>query len=120
MIPILANNLIPTILVAAVATLVAILIFMLVIRSKKPFPEPVDQSFLDNLVIALGGKENILKAEKEHQRLKVTVENVKLLQSATLKELELAAFLKGKEVTLLVKHQSEKVLSYLNEQRKEV
>lgn len=120
MIPILIDNLTATIIIAVSATLVAILIFIIILRSKKPFPETVNQDFLDQLMIALGGKTNILNAEKEHQRLKVTVENVKLLKADMLKTLELAAFLKGKEVTLLVKHQSEKVLNFLNEQRKGV
>lgn len=119
MITFLTENL-TTIIIAVSIISVAILTFIVMIRSKKPFVEPVNQDFLDQLIIALGGKQNILHAEKEHQRLKVTVENVKLLSAPALKALELAAFLKGKEVTLLVKHQSEKVLNFLNQQRKEV
>lgn len=106
--------------IAILAILLMTILIMMIKRSKKHVEEPIQEDYLDQLVLALGGKNNIIKAMKEHQRLKVTVENIKLLNQNILKELELAAFLKGKEVTLLVKHQSEKVLTYLNEQRKGV
>ena len=106
--------------VAVITIMVATVFFIIFIRSKKAFEEPINQVFLDQLVSALGGFENILSVTKEHQRLKVTVQNIKLLDANSLKVLQLAAFLKGKEVTLLIKNQPEKVLTYLNEQRKGV
>lgn len=105
---------------AIIIIMVASVFFIIFARSKKAFVEPINQAFLDQLVNALGGIDNIVQASKEHQRLKVLVQNIKLLDANSLKVLQLAAFLKGREVTLLIKNQPEKVLAYLNEQRKGV
>ena len=108
--------------VAALLVILLIIIVMILKKSKKQEEktEPVNQAFLDQLVSALGGHQNILDVKKEHQRLKVTVKDTKRIQSEALKDLQIAAFLKAKEVTLLIKHQPDKVMSYLYEQRKGV
>lgn len=117
---ILTQILIFQIAIAIIVLLITSVFFITFFRSKKRFVEPINQVFLDQLVQALGGMDNIIQATKEHQRLKVSVQNMKLLDANSLKTLQLAAFLKGKEVTLLIKNQPEKVLAYLNEQRKGV
>ena len=120
MLPILTNFLYIGFIAALIAILILLAFMLLRKDRKKVEKEPISQEFLDQLINALGGLNNILNANKEHQRLKVIVKNVKAIHAQVLKDLELAAFLKGKEVTLLIKNQPDKVLAYLNEQRKEV
>lgn len=86
-------------------------------RKKKSQPPAID---FETLVISLGGTLNILDLSLEHQRLKVKVTDLKKVDQTLLKQLNIPAFLKGKELTLLIKHHPKEVLSYLSERRKEV
>ncbi len=106
------------IVLASVLVLVIIAIVILLV-SKKPKKVVPSMNF-DELLIGLGGKENLNAISMEHQRLKVTVKDLKKVDQTVLKRLEIPAFLKGKELTLLIKNQTKEVLSYLSERQKEV
>ncbi len=95
------------------------LLFMLGNRKKKPKESPLSLDFLNQLYDALGGSENILAVSREHQRLSVKVDQMKSVDASKLKELETPAFVKGKEITLLIKNHTQDVLSFLNDRRKE-
>lgn len=100
----------------SLALLVAIIILLITRKKKKPvFPE-LD---VEQLLIALGGSTNLQRLSREHQRLKVTVNDLKKVQQPLLQGLNIPAFLKGKELTLLIKHHTSHVLSYLSERQKE-
>jgi phosphotransferase system IIB component len=104
--------------VIAVIMTLSIFIYTSVHKRKKPKEELLDASFLDELTTALGGSSNIVLASREHQRLKIKVNDLKKIQAPLLEKLKLGAFLKGKEVTLLIKHHTEKVEKHLNANRK--
>ena len=106
------------IVLASVLVLVLIVTIILFI-TKKP-KKVVPSMDFDELLVGLGGKENLSTISMEHQRLKVTVKDLKKVDQTVLKKLEIPAFLKGKELTLLIKHQTKEVLSYLSERQKEV
>lgn len=107
------------IVLSAVILVIVILLFLLGNRKQKPKILPVSLDFLNQLYLALGGATNILSVSREHQRLQVRVEQMKSVDANKLKELETPAFVKGKEITLLIKNHTQEVLSFLNDRRKE-
>lgn len=106
------------IVLASVLALVMITFLFLVIKRKPKVVIP--QLNYDELLLGLGGKENLVSATMEHQRLKVNVKDLKKVDQTILKKLEIPAFLKGRELTLLIKNHTKDVLSYLSERQKEV
>jgi phosphotransferase system IIB component len=105
-------------LVIALIMTLLLLIYTSIQKKKKPKQELLNDTFLDELTNALGGSSNIVLATREHQRLKVKITDLKKIQAPLLEKLKLGAFLKGKEVTLLIKHHTEKVEKHLNANRK--
>jgi len=97
-----------------------VLIIVLLVSKKqkrtKVKPKPLNEAYLINILEALGYKENIKALSSEHQRLKVVVDNVKKVDAIKLKALETPAILKGREITLLIKHHTKDVLSYLKKE----
>ena len=89
-------------------------------RISKETKEPTyDLSILDNLYHALGTAANIASIERVQQRIQVEVKNVWSLDHDNLKKLNFPTFITGKKVTLLVKDQTQQVVDYLNDKRKE-
>ncbi|HBS01441.1 MAG TPA: hypothetical protein DEA30_06100 [Acholeplasmataceae bacterium] len=101
------------------ALLSIFIVLFLVFKKKKP---KTDVQIIDvnQLLEALGGAKNITDLSSEHQRLKVVIKDIKRVQQDVLKALEIPAFLKGKELTLLIKHHTKEILLSLTERRKEV
>ena len=100
-----------------------LLIFLLIIllvprhkKIKKDKPKPLQLTFLPELLEALGKKQNLVSVDSEHQRLKVVVHNIKQVDAKKLKSLDTPAILKGKELTLLIKHHTKDVLTYLKKE----
>ncbi|HBG32984.1 MAG TPA: hypothetical protein DEG42_01305 [Acholeplasmataceae bacterium] len=111
------------IILIASATLFVILFFILIFRmrnkKKKKVGAALELGFLNQLYQALGGHQNILKAGREHQRLQITVNETKAVNADQLRYLNIPAFVKGKQITLLIKDHTHEVLSFLNDRRKE-
>lgn len=105
---------IDNILYISIALLIILIIFgVIFLKPKKKVITPsLDTS---KLLEALGGKPNIVALSIEHQRLKINVKDLKMIQQSLLKELSIPAFLKGKELTLLIKHNAKEVMSFLSE-----
>lgn len=101
------------------AALLVILLVLLLVFKKKPKNE-VQTLDVEKLLEALGGANNITELSSEHQRLKVVIKDIKRVKQDVLKALDIPAFLKGKELTLLIKHHTKEILSSLSERRKEV
>ena len=109
------------IILGIAASVILILIILLFFLKKKKPKEIATLSLpVDELILGLGGISNIHLISMEHQRLKVTVENIKQVEQSILKKLEIPAVLKGKELTLLIKHHTEAIYTHLVEQKKEV
>lgn len=89
---------------------------MIIAKKKKPKTNAFDVILL---VQSLGGIDNIKQPKQEHQRLKMTIIDSKKINATVLKALGIPAFLKGQELTLLIKHHTKDVLSYLSERQKE-
>ncbi len=105
--------------------LLVLLILVIRITKKKTKRAPkekqvfIDNIYLERLTVALGNEENIKSLSSEHQRLKVIVNDIKKVDSKKLSELSIPTFLKGKELTLLIKNHTKEVLSYLNDKIRE-
>lgn len=76
--------------------------------------------YLDDLIKALGTEENIQSATQEHQRIRLVIHDLKKVSSTALKALNTPAFLKGKELTLLVKHHAKDVVRHIQTLKREV
>lgn len=89
-------------------------------RISKETKEPTyDLSVLDNLYHALGTATNIASVERVQQRIQVEIKNVWSIDHDSLKKLNFPTFITGKKITLLVKDQTQQVVDYLNDKRKE-
>ena len=107
-------------IIGLVVVLLSILILYLFNKKPKTKAEAViDSQQLNQLYNALGKGENILKISLEHQRLKVDLKDFKKVDQATIKALNIPAFQTGKTLKLLIKSSPDKVLSYLENKRKE-
>lgn len=107
-------------LIIIASILVVVLVVIIILLSSKRKEKPITPEVnVEELLIALGGSSNLDHLSREHQRLKVMVKDLKKVQQPLLKTLNIPAFLKGKELTLLIKHQTSHVLSYLSERQKE-
>lgn len=108
-------------------TLMLLILLILVVRfvRKKTKQAPkekqvfIDKIYLERLALALGNEGNIKSLSAEHQRLKIIVNDIKKVDSKQLSELSIPTFLKGKELTLLIKNHTKEVLSYLNDKIRE-
>ena len=98
-----------------------LIVFLLLIkkRPKKVEVNRLSDQELNQLYEALGQKENILKIDLEHQRLKVDVKETKKVNPALIKALNIPAFLTGNTIKLLIKTSPKAVQSYLENKRKE-
>ncbi|MDI6451967.1 hypothetical protein [Peloplasma aerotolerans] len=80
---------------------------------------PLGDAYLDQLFEAVGKRKNIIEISSEHQRLKIVLSQVREVDTLKLKQLNIPAFLKGKELTLLIKNHTKEVVSYFNDKMRE-
>lgn len=114
------NNNLMIIIASALSMIVLITVFI-TIKSRKRHQVSTSLSidFLESLIQALGAISNIKAVSSEHQRIKLVLYDLKLVSSEKLKNLGTPAFLKGKELTLLVKHHTKDVIDYINTLKRE-
>lgn len=94
--------------------LLTILIIAIYYKTKKDKLEPLDSKFLDDLYIALGIG-NIESVDIEHRRIRLILKEVKDVDANALQQLKVPAFLKGKELKILIKDHTKEVYNYLTE-----
>lgn len=104
------------IIIAVSAALFLLIILLIIIYSKtrKEKIAPLNIEFLDKLYLALG-KDNIASVDIENKRIRLMLNNVKAVDANALKALEIPAFLKGKELKLLIKEHTKEVYNFLTE-----
>jgi phosphotransferase system IIB component len=110
------------ILIVAAIVFVVLLIFTIFhINYKRVHRKTskLELGYLNQLYEAIGGNANIVKTGSEHQRLQITVNETKAVNADMLRYLNIPAFVKGKQITLLIKDHTNEVLSFLNDRRKE-
>jgi phosphotransferase system IIB component len=111
-------------IIAIISVIVVLIMFMVLSKriGKKKQAEPshtLSVDFLEKLVVAIGTPANIKSVSSEHQRIKFIVYDLKAVSGESLKHLGTPAFLKGKELTLLVKHHTKEVVNYINTLKRE-
>lgn len=86
-------------------------------RTKKTKHKTISTADITSIILGLGTKDNIVDVVKEHHRIKITIVDPKRLNAQTFKDLEISAFLVGKEVKMLVKQNTAAVYKALLDNR---
>lgn len=97
---------------------VLVLILVLISRKKKP-KKSLDNETLEKIYLAFGSKENIKSINRTQDRVSFIVKDVKKVNNDILKELDISAFLKKNEITILFKNGSKNLVDYINSKMKE-
>lgn len=71
----------------AVITISFLIILIFIKKSKKPKRVTVNDEFITNLVVLLGDKDNIKDVNVDNGRLKITVDNLELVNLEGIKEI---------------------------------
>ncbi len=111
-------------IIVIIGAILLILGFMMLSKriTKKKHGNPsqaLSVDFLETLIKAVGTTSNIKSVSSEHQRIKLIVFDLRVVSGDLLKQLGTPAFLKGKELTLLVKHHTKDVIDYINTLKRE-
>lgn len=108
-------------LIVALVVLIAGGTYLFISYKKKNKSES-KPSLLDTkkLLEALGGKSNIQNITLDNKRLKVLLDNPKLVSQTLLKSMDISGFLTGKELKLLIKDNPVEVKNNLDKIRNEV
>lgn len=103
------------VLVIAVVLVVVVLVTVVILtKNKKPKVQPIQNEVLNKIHEALG-LNNIISVEKEQDRIKLVMIDVKKIDAKILQELSIPAFLKGNEVKILFRNHSNELFNYLKE-----
>lgn len=102
------------ILGGSIVALVVVVLLWVLTKKKKKKPTAktytIDDAFIAKLLLALGSKENIDDIEVDHQRLKVTVKEVRKVELEVIKNLgAMGVIVAGRSVKALFKHESEEL-----------
>ena len=95
-----------------------IMYFLFGLRSKrnKPVTIKIDEEFINNLILYLGGLENITSLTSDNGRVKFTVNSLDQVNGDGLKSLSTnGVFITGNNVKLLFKYDSLDVINNLKE-----
>ncbi len=105
---ILANLYLIIIPIAVIIALTIILIFFIANSKKKKIK--VNKEFIDSLVLALGGIDNLTGVGVENSRLKLSVTDLSLVDLNKIKEFsDKGVFVTGNTIKTLFKYESEKI-----------
>lgn len=100
--------------------LIALLIIITLLLKKKPEKKVIaSEETLNDIYVAFGKKENIINIKRTQDRINFTVKDVKSINNNTLRDLNIAAFLKKNEVTILFKNGSKNLYEYVKTKLKE-
>ena len=93
-------------------------IILLVVKLKKGSKKIEDKivlrdGFVDDLVNALGGIDNIINVVIANKRLGVGLKSIKLVSQDALKAMEISAFMSGNQIKILLKIEPESVYEML-------
>ncbi len=105
-------------IIIAVVAVIILLVFLLILVYKKPKDDKttlVTDEYLNKLLNILGSNENIEEVSVENKRLRLILKDIKKVDVIGLKDLEIPAVLKGKELKLLIKNDITTIYEFLNE-----
>src|SRR5690554_94557 len=98
--------------------LVLILIIVFVVIKRKPKGNIVNFENYEKVFNALG-ENNITSVEKQQDRIRLILKDVKLVDAKALNDLKIPAFLKGNEIKLLFRENSDELVKYIKAKLKE-
>lgn len=105
---ILVNLYLIIIPIAVIAALAIVLIFFVLKGKKKKIK--VNKEFIDSLVLALGGIDNLTGVGVENSRLKLTVNDLNKVDLNKIKEFsDKGVFVTGNTIKTLFKFESERI-----------
>ena len=98
--------------------LVLIFIIVFLVIKKKPKSKVINTENYEKVFNALG-EDNITSVEKQQDRIRLILKDVKLVDAKALNDLKIPAFLKGNEIKLLFRENSDELVKYLKTKLKE-
>lgn len=101
------------------AIVLLIIVTVPLLKRRKPKKEIASDETLNTIYEAFGEKDNILSIRRTQDRINFTVKDVKQIKNNVLKELNISAFLKQNEVTILFKNGSKNLYDYVKTKLKE-
>ena len=110
-------------IVMAVGVLALVLfigLFIFIFNKKKSNTKTHENNLGQEIILALGGVENIVSTKINHRRIEITVNDIKLLKPAILNELKLGAIITKQTIKILVKEEPKEVYKYIEQKRKGV
>lgn len=99
--------------------LVSVIVTVILIKNKRKNKSKPLSIQTEKLLEALGGNGNILSVSLDNKRLKVLLDNPKMVSQTLLKNMEVSGFLTGKELKLLIKDNPVQVKNDLDKLRNE-
>ena len=99
--------------------IISLIVFMVLLGKKKKRQQTSEKSlpetFITDLIDALGTIDNIKDLSIEHHRLGIILNNLSLISLPKLKEMQVSAFMKGNEIKILMKTEPKKVYDFIKE-----
>lgn len=109
-----------TYIIIGAILIVFIIILWIVLRYKKKSRKIELKTDIDQLLIALGGLQNIESVKNERSRVKLVLFDTKKVDSKSLNDMKIPAILKSKEITLLLKDEPKIFVLKIETMKKEV
>jgi phosphotransferase system IIB component len=111
------------ILSALLVILIAATIYLVIKKNKQTTTNQtktasITSTEITQLVIGLGGSDNVVSVTNEQSRIKVVLKDVAKIDQSVFKSLNIAAFVSGNELKMLIKQNASavyQVLSNLNQ-----
>lgn len=118
MLEFIKNNLLLLIIGLALLILIVVLVVVIIKKNNNKIEKPVLDSNLLNTIYSALGLNNIVSITKEQDRIKLILNDVKLVETNVFTTNSIPVFLKGKELTILFRNFSNDLYTYLNDQLK--
>lgn len=100
-------------IISAVVLVIAIVVLIVLLKKKKN--KVIDE--FPNLLLALGGKENITSVSYKGSRVSALIGDKKIINKELIKEQGVETIvISNKKVTMVVGKKSEEIFNYLNNQ----
>lgn len=109
------------VIAAGVLALILLIgLFIFIFHKKRSNIKTRENNLGQQIILALGGVENIDSTKINRRRIEISVNDIKLLKPAILSELKLGAIITKQTIKILVKEEPKDVYKYIEQKRKGV
>lgn len=110
----MTNEQILIVIIASILVPVLIMLLIIFLTNKKKSKTKVVNVELFNKIFEALGTTNIKSVERQQDRVRLILNDVKLVDAKVLSDLKIPAFLKGNEIKLLFKDNSDELVKYIS------